>query len=138
MRHIVTAGTALALMALSACSPGPHSPAGAAGAAHAVHVDPAGAAALIASKPIVVVDVRTPAEYASGHIAGATNLDFRATDFATRVSGLDRQATYLVHCAAGGRSTSSLETFDRLGFTSVVHLDGGLNAWKKAGQATVK
>ena len=47
---------------------------------------------------------------------------------------LDRKKTYIVHCAAGGRSTQSLAVFARLGFTSVQHLDGGLNGWIAAGK----
>ncbi len=103
------------------------------------HVDAAGAAKLLADKKqVVVLDVRTPAEFEEGHIAGAKNIDFQAKDFADKLGALDKSQTYLVHCAAGGRSTRSLETFQKLGFTSIVHLDGGMNAWKKAGQPVTK
>ncbi len=102
------------------------------------HVDAAGAAALIKEKRVVVVDVRTPEEYADGHIAGSTNIDFAARDFQKKLNALSRTNTYLVHCASGGRSTLSLETFKKLGFKSVVHLDGGFRAWKKAEQPVAK
>jgi rhodanese-related sulfurtransferase len=105
------------------------------------NVDAAGAAALLkdnAASGVVVLDVRTPDEYRSGHIADATNIDFRGSDFGDRVKKLDPSKTYLVHCASGGRSTTSLAVFQKLGFKSVVHLDGGFNAWKKAGYPVEK
>lgn len=125
----------------TACdSAGPPSSAAAptagASAAEIRHVDAAGAAALLREqRGVVVLDVRTPGEFAQGHLAGATNLDYNAAGFAQALAALDRDRTYLVHCASGGRSTRSLESFRQLGFKSVVHLDGGFNAWQKAGQA---
>lgn len=115
-------------------------PAPAAAAASPVgHVDAVGAGKLLASnKDAVVIDVRTPAEYAEGHIPGSTNVDFVADSFATELGKLDRNKTYIVHCAAGGRSTQSLNVFTRLGFKSVVHLDGGMNGWVAAGKPLQK
>jgi rhodanese-related sulfurtransferase len=102
------------------------------------HVDAAGAAKLIAAQKVIVLDVRTPAEFEDGHIQGAKNLDFLASDFERQLAELDRDKTYLVHCASGRRSTNSLATFKQLGFKHVVHLDGGFRAWQKAGQPVVK
>lgn len=102
------------------------------------HVDAAGAEKLIADRKVRVLDVRTPTEYAAGHIAGATNIDFRASDFEQKVAALDKAQPYLVHCAAGGRSTQSLAVFDRLGFKEIVHLDGGFNGWTRAGNPVIK
>ncbi len=97
------------------------------------HVDAAGAGKLVAEKKVVVLDIRTPKEYAAGHIAGAINLDFYAGDFEQRLGQLDKSKAYLVHCAVGGRSTKSLTRFQKLQFQSVAHLDGGFKAWVKAG-----
>jgi phage shock protein E len=103
------------------------------------HVDVAGAKKLLADGGnVVVLDVRTPEEFAGGHVAGATNLDFNSPDFRDHLSKLDRDKTYLVHCAAGGRSTRSLSRFKDLGFKSVVHLDGGFNGWVEAGLPVAK
>lgn len=128
------------LAALLFVPAGPLATAADGNAAKAVkHVDAAGAAKLLADqKKVEVLDVRTPDEFAEGHIAGAKNIDFQAKDFADKLGGLDKTQTYLVHCAAGGRSTRALETFQKLGFTHIVHLDGGMNAWKKAGQPVTK
>lgn len=104
------------------------------GATEIVHVDPAGAAALLKEGKIAVLDVRTPREFASAHIKGARLIDFKASDFRDQLARLDRDQTYLVHCAVGGRSTSALAVFQELGFKKVVHLDGGMKAWEKAGE----
>jgi rhodanese-related sulfurtransferase len=80
-----------------------------------------------------VLDVRTSDEFADGHIAGALNVDFKAKDFEEKLSALDRDTTWLLHCASGGRSKSSLKTLKKLGFKSIVHLDEGFDAWQKAG-----
>ena len=98
-----------------------------------LHVNPAEAQKLIASKKVVVLDVRTPKEFAAGHLAGATNINYLAADFAKAIAGLDPNQTYLVHCAVGGRSTQALAKFEKLQFQSLYHLDGGLKAWEKAG-----
>jgi len=102
-------------------------------------VDAAGAAKLLASdaKP-VVLDIRTSAECAEGHIEGSTQIDYRAPDFESKVAALDRDKPYLVHCQGGGRSTESLKTFEKLGFKHIIHLDGGLSGWEGAGQPVVK
>lgn len=97
------------------------------------HVDAKQAKQLINEKKVTVLDLRTPAEFKSGRIAGATNIDFLAPDFEQRIKGLDKTKAYLVHCAAGGRSTHSLATFKRQQFQSIYHLDGGIKAWEKAG-----
>jgi rhodanese-related sulfurtransferase len=104
-----------------------------------VHVDAAGAAELLASDPhVVVLDVRTPSEFADGHVAGAVNIDYRADDFAARLAELDRGKTYLVLCRSGRRSTDALAPLQQLGFEHIYHLDGGILAWTEAGQPLTK
>lgn len=103
------------------------------------HADPKAAAKLIeTNKDVVILDIRTPAEFEDGHIDKAVNVDFYDKTFGEKIAKLDKSKTYLVHCAAGGRSTKSLAQFKSQGFTNVVHLDGGLNAWKEAGQPVKK
>lgn len=81
----------------------------------------------------VVLDVRTPAEFAAGHLAGAVNLDFRAADFEARASKLERSRGYLVYCRTGHRSSLALPILRRLGFTSLYHLGGGITEWQREG-----
>jgi phage shock protein E len=103
------------------------------------HADAKAAAKLIeTNKELVILDIRTPSEFADGHIDKAVNVDFYDKAFGEKIGKLDKSKTYLVHCAAGGRSTKSLDQFKAKGFTNVVHLDGGFNAWKEAGQPVKK
>jgi rhodanese-related sulfurtransferase len=81
----------------------------------------------------VILDIRTPEEFKSFHIAGAMNIDFHGSNFEQRISSLDKSKNYLVHCASGGRSARSLQIFQKHDFQSIYHLDGGINAWKNAG-----
>ena len=89
-------------------------------------------------KDVVVIDVRTDAEFKEGHIAGAKNIDFLDADFAKKVGELDKSKTYLVHCAAGGRSTKSLNSFKSQKFSSILHLNEGFKAWVAAGKPVEK
>ena len=86
------------------------------------------------NKKVVVLDVRTPKEFAVGHIAGATNLNFYDADFEKKLAALDKNQPYLVHCAVGGRSAKARELMKSLQFKSIYHLEGGFKAWEKAGK----
>lgn len=86
-----------------------------------------------ASKTNVVLDVRTKKEYDAGHIPGAVLIDFNSPDFAKNVAALDKDKTYLVHCAAGGRSAKASAKMISLNFKNVYNLEGGYRAWEKAG-----
>jgi rhodanese-related sulfurtransferase len=97
------------------------------------HATPGEAEKWIQDKKVVILDLRTPGEFKSGHLAGAKNIDFTEVDFEKDLAKLDKGKTYLIHCASGNRSTRSLATFKKLQFRSVVHLDGGITAWEKAG-----
>ena len=93
---------------------------------------------LRSGKNVVVLDVRTPAEFAEGTIEGAVLLDYRAPDFAEKVAKLDKAKLYLVHCAAGGRSARACAKMETLGFTNLVNLEGGMGAWQDAKKPVAK
>ena len=93
---------------------------------------------LKSQKDVVVLDVRTPDEFQSGHIAGAKNLDAQSDDFAEKLAGLDKSTTYLLHCAAGGRSSRVLKRMRGLDFKSIYHMPGGISAWEEAGKPLKK
>lgn len=80
----------------------------------------------------VLVDVRTPQEYASGHIPGSINLDWTAPDYEQRFAGLDRERPVLVYCAIGGRSDQARAYLQEKGY-QVIELEDGIASWKKAG-----
>ena len=81
----------------------------------------------------VILDVRTPKEYAAGHMHGAVNIDFNAADFDKKIAALDAKKTYLVHCAAGVRSAKACDKLSKLRFPNLYNLEGGMRAWEKAG-----
>ena len=81
----------------------------------------------------IVLDVRTPAEYASGHLPQAQNIDIEGSDFATRIAALDKNATYAVYCHSGNRSGAALEQMAAADFTHVYDLAGGIGAWQSMG-----
>jgi rhodanese-related sulfurtransferase len=107
---------------------------GASPAGPARPVPPADVAALLAAEPdVVVLDVRTPAEFAAGRLAGARNLDVSDPGFAAGVAALDPAARYVVYCRSGNRSATAVQMMRDAGFTDVVEVAGGITAWVAAG-----
>jgi rhodanese-related sulfurtransferase len=86
---------------------------------------------------VIVVDVRTPAEFAEGHISRAIVADIQDPGFGAQIAQLDRSATYLVYCHSGNRSGQATAFMAELGFTNVKDLDGGISAWSAAGAPVV-
>lgn len=98
------------------------------------HVNATEAAEILQKHPTVkVLDVRTGIEYNRGHITDAVNLNYYSFSFKKKLASLDKNTTWLVHCRTGVRSGNSLPILKELGFTSIMHLDGGTSAWTKAG-----
>lgn len=87
---------------------------------------------------VVVLDVRTPAEYASGHLPNAVNLDVESPTFATGVSQLDPNATYAVYCRSGNRSKVALDQMNEAGIKNAQDLDGGIVGWQAEGLPVVQ
>lgn len=106
-------------------------------ASSVVLLDPAQAHGLLASGPVRVLDVRTPEEYAEGHIEDAELIDFYASDFEQRIDALDRGATYVVYCRSGNRSGQATALMAAQGFTAVNDVAGGIVAWEAAGLPVV-
>jgi rhodanese-related sulfurtransferase len=96
-------------------------------------VDAAAAVGMLGGR--VVIDVRTPAEYASGHLAGAQNIDVEAADFGTRIAALDKGGAYLVYCRSGRRSAIAAGQMATAGFTDIVDA-GGIDDLVAAGAPT--
>lgn len=67
----------------------------------------------------VILDVRTPEEFAEGHLVGAENIDVSADDFDDRVARLDTDAPIVVYCRTGNRSADAVERMERLGFSDL-------------------
>ncbi len=71
-----------------------------------------------------VVDVRTPQEYAQGHLPAAVNIDVTASDFEDNIAALDKSATYVVYCRSGSRSTTAAQIMAENGFDDVINAGG--------------
>ncbi|MDJ0496980.1 MAG: rhodanese-like domain-containing protein [Acidimicrobiia bacterium] len=85
---------------------------------------------------LVILDIRTPEEFAAGHIEGAINIDYYAGDFEQRLGVLDLDVPYVMYCNSGNRSSNTLPLMDSIGFSEVYELDGGIQAWFGAGLPT--
>lgn len=85
-----------------------------------------------ANAPLTILDLRTTPEFLMGHIENAVLINFYDSDFAQRLGNLPRDATYLIYCHSGSRSTRVLSMMRQLGFTHVYHLATGIIGWYKA------
>ena len=87
---------------------------------------------------ILLIDVRTPGEFASGHIENSINIDYKSDDFKDLIGELDTNQEVYVYCKVGGRSGRSAKILEDMGFEKVYDLKGGIIAWEKEGLKTVK
>ena len=89
-------------------------------------------------KDFAILDIRTPGEFQSGHLAKSIPIDFHSKNFADQLSRLDKEKTFLIYCRSGNRSTKSLELFKKLKFKKVYHMASGIRVWKSEGFSVVK
>lgn len=92
----------------------------------------------ISAPEVQLIDVRTPEEYAAGHIAESKNIDSGNADFeAICKKELDSQRPVAVYCRSGRRSKIAAEQLTKMGF-QVVELNGGFNEWKESNRAVAQ
>lgn len=84
-----------------------------------------------------IIDVRTPLEYAEGHIANAININVNEADFTLQIIDLDKNKPVMVYCKAGGRSAKAASILKDKGFKQVYDLDGGMIGWNKSKKKVV-
>ncbi|OUU58096.1 MAG: hypothetical protein CBC20_06025 [Verrucomicrobia bacterium TMED60] len=90
------------------------------------------AAKMLEKNPdMMVLDIRTPEEFNSGHIPTSMNIDYKAENFELEIKKLDRSKPYLMHCRSGRRSTAALDTFRKHRFDHIIHIDDGILGWNK-------
>jgi rhodanese-related sulfurtransferase len=84
-----------------------------------------------ADPSLVVLDVRTAEEYASGHLPGAINIPH--VEIAARIAELEsaRDRDVVVYCRTGARSAQALEALGKAGFTRLFHLKGDYTRWSE-------
>jgi rhodanese-related sulfurtransferase len=87
----------------------------------------------VAEAGVITLDVRTPGEFAEGHIEGARLIDFQSGNFENEIAALDKNATYAVYCRSGNRSGQAVKVMQDAGFTNVFNMNGGVIEWANAG-----
>ncbi len=87
----------------------------------------------VAEVGVITLDVRTPGEYAEGHLEGAQLIDFQSGNFESEISSLDKDATYAVYCRSGNRSGQAVKVMHDAGLHNVYNLNGGVIDWANAG-----
>ncbi len=143
-KHLLLRLTSLAILAafaglLAGCGGGSASGAGdSAGGVRVISPDEA-FDTVFESPPdgLVVLDVRTPEEFAEQRLPDAVMIDFYEPDFADRIEDLDRDATYVLYCRSGNRSGQARELMEELGFSDVRDVDGGIVSWLDNGHPFV-
>lgn len=80
---------------------------------------------------LIVLDVRTPEEYAGGHVPGAINVPY--TELPARISELPGAADkdVVLYCNTGVRAERAAARLKKVGFTRLLHLEGDMKAWKE-------
>ena len=87
---------------------------------------------------IQILDVRTPAEFAEGHLAKSLNIDFESGNFADEIKKLDKSKSYAVYCRSGRRSALAAAEMSKAGFHHILNMSGGTIDWTTAGLPLVK
>lgn len=99
----------------------------------ATSLDVASFAAKMKQLPNVqLIDVRTPGEFAQGHIANAKNVDINSSDFQQKASKFDKNKAVLLYCLSGGRSSNAMNVLSSMGFKEIYNLSGGMMRWRAA------
>ncbi|MCK4834645.1 MAG: rhodanese-like domain-containing protein [Gammaproteobacteria bacterium] len=86
----------------------------------------------------LILDIRTAADYKSGHIKGAKNIPL--SDFASNIDGLsgNKSDPVLIYCTSGNTVTRAIKLLKKAGFEKVNNLEGGIAAWKEANMPLTK
>lgn len=97
-----------------------------------------GAEPVAVSESTIIVDVRTPAEYAEGHLEGAELFDLNGGDLAAAIPTMDPNAEYVVYCKSGNRSSQAVKLMLDAGFTNVTDLGSMSQAESATGLPVVR
>jgi thioredoxin len=79
-----------------------------------------------------IIDVRSPEEFANGHVQNARNINWNGSDFDAQISKFDKSQPILVYCLSGGRSGSAASQMRSQGFKEVYEMEGGMMQWRSA------
>jgi len=95
-------------------------------------------AAELVSAGTVIIDVRTPEEFAAGHLDGAVLIEIKHPSFDAEITKLDATASYIVYCRSGNRSAQAVDRMREIGITNVTDLGSLENASAQTGVAIVQ
>lgn len=79
---------------------------------------------------IQLIDIRTPQEFAEGHLKNASNINFYDNNFAAEMAKLDKTKDVYIYCRSGGRSGKASKQLEKMGFSKVYDLKGGYKNWE--------
>lgn len=103
----------------------------------ATNLDTTGFLQQMSQPGVIIVDVRTPEEFAAGHVQGAVNIDVSAPTFAAQIAGLDKESVYAIYCRSGNRSTIAAGKMSDAGFINLFNFNkGGFAELAAAGAPT--
>jgi rhodanese-related sulfurtransferase len=105
-----------------------------AGSTTAVRMGVADFETVLATPGVQIIDVRTPAEFAEGHIRGARNIPVQDANFSEQIAGLDPAGEYAVYCRSGNRSQPAVAAMQRTGISTIYELATGTTGWVAAGK----
>jgi len=92
----------------------------------------------LSNQDFVILDTRSPGEYASGHIENSVFVNFSDPSFKEELEKLDKNKKYLIYCRSGNRSGQTLDIMKKMDFKEVYNMKGGILAWSKSGYKVVK
>jgi len=90
------------------------------------------------SKNQLIVDIRTPQEFAQGHIEGAININLFDKNFTEQFSEFNKSEPIFLYCKSGMRSSKATEKLEALGFQNIYDLQGGIINWTKNNKPIIK
>lgn len=85
-----------------------------------------------------LIDLRTPEEFANGHLEGAYNIDFTSPEIHALIEKLDKEKKYLLYCRTGNKSGQTLDIMKEKEFVEAYNMLGGINEWNDEGYDVVK
>jgi len=87
---------------------------------------------------ILLIDIRTPQEYAQGHLPGAKLINYYDADFMQKMSKLDKSKDLYIYCRSGHRSGKAAQYLKTTGFPKIYDLKGGINNWYQNNMKIIK
>jgi len=91
----------------------------------------------IVESDVIVLDVRTAAEFNESHLSNSVNIDVLGDYFSADVAALDKTKSYAIYCRSGKRSVDASEAMDQMGFIATFNLNGGIIEWIDSGRDIV-